>query len=103
MSFLLPKCRWDLINSCWEFQAQQRPTFSKIKTFLERTLQATKYGCETIESGHDCSGGNETNKPSEKKKSKGKSVTFAPQITGGFLRKCFAVPDDMFHRRLKSP
>lgn len=100
--YTLLVCRWDLMKSCWAFHNHERPTFSKIKTFLERTVLATKSDWDSsLMSGSECEKQASTGK---KKKKSSKTVTFAPQSNVGFIRKCFAFTDDgLFHRRIKAP
>lgn len=90
------------MKSCWAFHSHERPTFSKIKTFLERTVLATKSDWDSsLMSGSECD--KQTSKEQKKKKN-GKSVTFAPQSNVGFIRKCFAFTDDgLLSRRIKTP
>ncbi|CAL8096152.1 unnamed protein product [Orchesella dallaii] len=81
---------WDLLKSCWSFSPNQRPTFSKIKSFLERTVQVNKSKWEGTMSSNGCS----ANETSQKKKRSTKTVTFAPSSNTGLLRKCFYAADD---------
>ncbi|ODN05936.1 Fibroblast growth factor receptor 1 [Orchesella cincta] len=88
-----------LLKSCWSFNAQQRPTFSKIKSFLERTVKINKSKWEegTL-SSQKCSG--TTNETLPKKKKANKTVTFVTPNNSGVLRKFFHAADDFLSQKM---